>query len=431
MIALQFISKILQTKDLSLYEDSGLTPEYFIGYEKEINYILEHKEKYGNIPDQETFIHHFTDENGDCSIQLVECTESDKYLVDTIREEYLYSKSVVVVQTYAELLKSDANAANEYLASMQGVLQPNYTIGGIDIVASTKQRYDDYKLKKVNPTNFYLESGFKELDELIRGIKRGEELLVVMARTNVGKSWVIEKMCTHVWKTGYNVGYISPEMSASSIGNRFDTLYKNFSNKGLMWGTDDLDEDAYEQYIDEMTNKKNKFIVSTPIDFDREITISKIKAFIKKFKLDLVAIDGISYIRDERGRRNDNKTTTLTNISEDLMALSVEMQVPIVVAVQSNRGGVTEDGSSPELDNIRDSDGVAFNASTVLSLGKKKDTNILELKIVKQRNGRVGDKLYYKWDADIGVFEPTNDLNSTSGVREDRPKPKREIKDVF
>ena len=36
MVALQIISKIIQTSDLSIYEDNLLTPDYFIGYEKEI-----------------------------------------------------------------------------------------------------------------------------------------------------------------------------------------------------------------------------------------------------------------------------------------------------------------------------------------------------------------------------------------------------------
>ena len=66
MVALQIISKIIQTSDLSIYEDNLLTPDYFIGYEKEIQFILDHKEKYGNVPDKETFLFHFTNEEGKC-----------------------------------------------------------------------------------------------------------------------------------------------------------------------------------------------------------------------------------------------------------------------------------------------------------------------------------------------------------------------------
>lgn len=436
MVALQVISKIINSKDLSIYEDNNLTVDYFIGYEKEIQYILDHKETYGNVPDKETFLDHFTDENGNCSIQLVDVTESDRYLLDTIREEYLYNQSVIVVQKYAELLKTDSNAANEYMLSQQSVLQPNYQLGGLDIITQAKMRQSEYKERKEKQNTFFFESGFKELDELTHGIQRGEELYVIIARTNQGKSWVLEKMCTHVWKTGYNVGYISPEMSASSIGFRFDTLLGNFSNRGLMWGKNDINDTEYENYINDLITKENKFIVATPMDFNRKITISKLRNWVKQNKLDLIAIDGITYLSDERGGRNDNKTTTLTNISEDLMGLSMELKIPVLVVVQVNRNGVADkdhvDGT-PELETIRDSDGISFNASKCISI-RQKQGNVLEIGIKKQRNGVVGGKVEYMWDIDNGVFEYLDNYG-TVAPSVDSPNKKRfaenSVSDVF
>ena len=127
-------------------------------------------------------------------------------------------------------------------------LQPQYRLGGVDIIADAEDRYTQFLERKEHQTDWFFTCGFEELDDLIHGIQREEELLVIFARTNQGKSWVLEKMCTHVWQIGYNVGYISPEMGASSIGYRFDTLNKNFSNRGLMWGKDDIDEQEYSDY---------------------------------------------------------------------------------------------------------------------------------------------------------------------------------------
>ena len=55
MIALQIISKILSTQSLDILRDNMITPEYFVGYEEEIEYILNHAEKYGNVPDKAAF----------------------------------------------------------------------------------------------------------------------------------------------------------------------------------------------------------------------------------------------------------------------------------------------------------------------------------------------------------------------------------------
>lgn len=425
MVALQILSKILATKDLSIIEHNLLTREYFVGYENEFDFLVAHVKEYGSVPDKVTFLSKFPD------IDLVEVSESDRYLVDTIREEYLYYKSVPVVQKVAELLKSDANAAAEYMIHALKDLQPNYRLGGIDIIADAEQRYEQFIDRKQHQDNWFFTCGFEELDELIHGIQREEELFVIFARTNQGKSWVLEKMCTHVWQIGYNVGYISPEMGANSIGYRFDTLNTHFSNKGLMWGKDDVDEQEYDSYLKNLKMAKNKFIVATPNDFDRKITVTKLKNWIQQYKLDMIAIDGITYMTDERYKRGDNKTTTLTNISEDLMSLSMEMKVPILIVVQANRGGVAQEDTdgAPELETIRDSDGISHNASKVISIRQTKD-GILKMEVKKQRFGAVGGKLNYQWDINTGNFTFVPSIDDAE-PRQKTEKKVREVKRQF
>lgn len=399
MVQLQIISKILSTGKNDIIEDNMLDASYFVGYENEFNFIQEHIRQYGNVPDKATFLSKFTD------IELVEVNETDKYLVDTIREEYLYYKSIPVIQKAADLLKTDSNEASMYLVSAMKELQPTYDFGGVDIIADAQERFNQFKERKEHQEDWFFTTGFEELDDIIHGIQRQEELFVLFARVNQGKSWVLEKMCTHVWELGMNVGFISPEMSANSVGFRFDTLHKNYSNKSLMWGKNEVNDEEYENYIKTLQTRNNRFIVATPLDFDRKITVSKLKTWVNRFKLDLIAIDGITYMTDERGQRNDNKTTSLTNISEDLMSLSMEMNVPILVVVQANREAVkgVDSEEGPDLEHIRDSDGIAHNASKVISIRQKKD-NVLELAVKKQRFGAVGGKLNYTWDIDMGAF---------------------------
>ena len=432
MIQLQVISKLLQDGNNSIVEDNMLTKDYFVGYEDEFEFIEDHYKKYGNIPDTATFLAKFP------SIELVEVSETNKYLIDTLREEYLYYRSVPVVQKIAQLLKEDSNSAVEYMLHALKDLEPNYDLGGTDIVAQADKRYEQFVERKEHQDDWFFTTGFEELDELIHGIQREEELFVLFARTNQGKSWVLEKMCTHVWQLGFNVGYISPEMGADSIGYRFDTLYRNFSNRGLMWGKDEIDEEKYLDYLKTLKNTKNKFMVATPIDFDKKITVTKLRNWIKQYKLDLIAIDGITYISDERERKNENKTTMLTNISEDLMSLSMELKVPVLVVVQANRNGVAEDDSSgaPELESIRDSDGIAHNASKVLSIRQTKES-VLKMEVKKQRFGSVGGKVNYQWNINTGEFRYL--ANYTDAVQEpkkerERKEPARKIKnreDVF
>ena len=398
MVAEQIIIKIIETQDFSIVTENLLDVTYFTGYEDEFNFIKDHYEKYGNVPDKATFCSKFPD------VDFVEVKESNEYLIDAIREEDLYRRAVPVIQNLARLVKDDANEAVEYLLKEVPNLQPQYNLSGVDIIHDTA-RLKEFVERANSPENFFFTTGLEELDGIIRGINRMGELLVLFARTNEGKSWILAKICTHIWQIGFNVGYISPEMSPSDIGYRFDTLYQNFSNSDLMYGNVTPDTEEYPDYMENLKEHKNNFIVSTPAHFGRKITVSKLRHYIKQNKLDILAIDGITYLTDERYKRGDTKATSLTNISEDLIGLSIELGVPILVVVQSNRGGVIdkETDGTPELENIRDSDGISHNATKVISLRQKDE--VLEIGIKKSRSWKKGGKLKYNWNIDKGEFQ--------------------------
>ena len=97
------------------------------------------------------------------------------------------------------------------------------------------------------------------------------------------------------------------------------------------------------------------------------------------------------------------------------MTLSGELGIPVMVVVQANRGGVVdkESDDTPELESIRDSDGISHNASTVIAL-KQSNDGILTMQIKKKREGKVGDKIQYRWSPNIGEFiSTTGSITST------------------
>ena len=422
MVSLQILNRVISTKDISIITDNNLTIDYFLEYEDEYSFIKEHFDNYKNVPDTETFINKFPD------FELLEVNESDRYLVDAIREEYLYSKSVPVIKKAAELLKSDSNEASRYLQSELVNLTPNYTTPYVDIIHSNS-RVEMFEDKSNNKDKWFIPTGFEELDDIIYGWQCGEEFVVIFARTGIGKSWVLVKTVQHAWEIGKNVGYVSPEMSADKIGYRFDTLNNHFSNMALVRGDKSkVSIDEYRQYNEKLAEHNNRILVSTPMDFNKQVTVGKLRTFVQANNLDMLAIDGITYITDERYKRGDNKTTSLTNISEDLMELSCELKIPILVVVQSNRGGTEKD--TPDLEDIRDSDGIAHNATKVISLNQKEEA--LVMKIKKNRDGKVGDKLTYLWDIDLGEFTwMPGDFDSATIERKEqkREEVKKEYKE--
>lgn len=416
MVELQILSRVVKEKNASILTLNGITQNYFITYQEEYNYIMNHLKNYGNVPDKETFLSKFP------NFALVDVTETDAYLIETFNEEYLYSLTVPVINKLAEIIQTDSRAAVEYLQSQLPSLSQHNIVLGKDIISGADERLGEWKERKSDAQRFCIPTGFKEIDEVTGGWQRGEEFSVIFARTGQGKSWILIKTLEHAWKIGKRVGLIEPEMSATKTGYRFDTLSANISNTCLVRGQE---VENYEEYIDSLKKNEVPFFVASPKDFRRNITVSKLRAFIESNKLDILGVDGISYLKDERMQRGDNRTTGLTNISEDLMELSIELKIPIIVVCQSNREGAKED-EAPDLENIRDSDGIAYNASTVIAVRQKGPG--IELSIRKNRNGKNGGKFIYLWDIDKGTFQYIPDEESDTSSQEKIEQAREEFK---
>lgn len=428
IIQVQAISKILASKDYGFIENNAFTESEFIGYEPEFNFIKAHYEQYGNVPDEATFLSRFPE------FPLEDVTESDTYLIDALRENKLYLDTAQAIQHAADLLKTDSNMAVEYMQTMMQTLQPQYSIHSEDVISNAKERYEHSLDVQQNQAEWFIPTGFEEVDTDINGFQKGDELVVIFARTNMGKSWVAEKIASFMAELGNRVGYFSPEMNSRDIGYRFDTLHAHVSNNAVRLGrfNDEYSISDYEDYIKTLDRLTGKLLVTRPKDFARKCTVTKLKQWIKQDGLDVVFIDGITYLSDERYKKGDSKTISLTNISEDLMDLSAEMRIPIIVVVQANRGGAVDKKSkdTPELEAIRDSDGIAQNASIVYAVRQMKDKGgetYLLLDNKKMRGGEVGKSYKYRWDINYGEFEYVDDIDVDD--EEDEPIIKKEKKE--
>lgn len=418
MVELQILSKVLQTKSMSLITDNDLNEDYFNSYKKEFEYIRDHSRKFGVVPDKETFIYEFPE------FEILDVQESDQFMIDTIREEYVYAKTVPIINDLANRMNKNSYDAVRYLQGKMEFL--NELIASktppLDLAKTAQSRYEKYEQKKEDPTRFYIPTGFRELDEIIGGWDKEGELGVILMRTSQGKSWVLQNALTHAWQIGKRVGMYEPEMSSLVTGYRFDTLYGHFSNSAITKG---LNAPGYEDYINSLQGKDNPFYL---IPSTEHLDVPGIKKFIQDNKIDIMGIDGIAYLRDYRSSRYDSVSTMLTHISEDLMAISIELQVPILTVVQSNRGDERGKVANkfPDLFNVRDSDGISYNATLVIS--GYHDNNTMHLKLTKSRGSEDNKELSYHWDIDRGQFEYVADNQSDD---EEEEKKVEEIREQY
>lgn len=88
---------------------------------------------------------------------------------------------------------------------------------------------------------------------------------------------------------------------------------------------------------------------------------------------------------------------------------------------------------APDLENIKDSDGIAANATKVIAIRQKASEGTLQLCIRKHRDGATGQTLLYNCDFNTGHFTyiPSNDDGLNPNRRNEKINNiKKEFKDV-
>ena len=336
------------------------------------------------------------------------------FLIYRLKEAYIFKEINQMISNGQNKFADDGiqllGFFEERLAQLREIIP---TVNAYDIFSHIKDRRREYD-EAVNNPKVFIPTGFPEIDKLIGGWSKSGELASFLARMGMGKTWVLIKSCLAAWEANFKCGFLSIEMGANNIGLRMDSMLSGLSNSALRKG-EPVDMAIYNKYIEEFSQKRG-IIVRSKRDFGGHITPNKIANWIRNDKLDAVYLDGIGYVESERiNARTKSDAAMTTDISEDLMSISVDEHCPVVLTQQANRGGADR-SANPGLETARGSDGVNINASFVASLAypdaEKRGT--LRVEVLKSRYGRTGAKLDYQWNPDVGIVKFIGDAANGS-----------------
>lgn len=182
--------------------------------------------------------------------------------------------------------------------------------------------------------------GFKELDKLTYGglpTKNEACMVVIMAQPGLGKSQFMMNIAYNWTMKGKNVLVISLEMSEAMYSRRFDGLFADLNVNRLKENVGLL-RLKVSQIKNNLTNTQlriKEFPTGT-------CSASMIKQFLKKLKRsgfipDLICVDYLNIMRPNSSNSSMGLYEKCARISEELRAISCELKLPIITAVQSNR----------------------------------------------------------------------------------------------
>jgi replicative DNA helicase len=256
-----------------------------------------------------------------------------------------------------------AEAAARIATVVEGVRQDDDFVLPKDTMEGTLDAIDQAK----NGTGMTgLSTGFIDIDGLTSGLQPGQ-MIVIAGRPGMGKSTLAMDMARAcAIKQGIPAAFISLEMSVDELNMRLLSAECRVALHHLRSGQ--TTEDDWQRMA-----RRLPAIQEAPLYINESAnTLGTIQAKLRRLKarqpdLGLVVIDYMQLIT-LGGRRPESREREVAEISTSLKRLAKELQVPIVVLAQLNRGPEQRTDKRPTKADLRESGAIEQDADIVILL---------------------------------------------------------------
>jgi len=300
-------------------------------------------------------------------------------------EDFFKRKMIANVCTNTILALNDDELKSDYVDKLRASFAFSFdTSVGMDVFGDDERMYDFFHSKRV-----FVPSTIRNFDRVIDGGFHTKSLSLFLAPTNVGKSLIMTSLAVSQVFDNKNVLYISCEMSEEKLGER---AYANAMNVPVR-DLKNIDKDTFFKknagFKKKFTHKfKLKEYPTGTLNTNMIRNLLKEFELKQKFKPDIIYLDYLALMRPSFISKNSNSYESLKYITEELRGLAVEMEIPIVSAIQTGRGGI--ESSDLDLTDIAESIGTAFTADIVVAVTQSEEmaaAGKYAWKILKNRYG--------------------------------------------
>lgn len=256
-----------------------------------------------------------------------------------------------------------------------------------------------------------LPTGFTELDAMLCGLQPGE-LIVIGARPSMGKTALGICIADYLAVSrGLCVAFFSMEMSKQAIAHRLLCARGRVDSQHLRRGfLNQTEIEALRQARDALSDSR------LFIDDKAGMHILELRAKARRLHarhhLDAVFVDYLQLLRSPS--RDRNREQEVAEVSRGLKALAKELNVPVVVMAQLNRGNESRSDNRPRMSDLRESGSIEQDCDVIMLLHReeyyKREATppelqgVAEVIIDKNRNGPTGTVRLY-WNRQYTRFD--------------------------
>lgn len=307
---------------------------------------------------------------------------------------------------------------------------------GHDYIEDANERYAYYH-KVENKLRFSIDI----YNKVTNGGVAPKTLNMLMGGIHVGKTAALCDLATGYLLNGYNVLYITKEMSEEEIARRIDANILNTPMDDVA----NLPKQVFENRIAQVNQKIGKGKLKIREFPTGSASVLHFRALVnelylkKNFKPDVIIIDYINICASSRIKMGGsiNSYTYIKSIAEEIRGLAKELELPIWSATQLNREGMKS--SDPQMTDTSESLGLPATVDLLWILSRSEQLDNLGQICFTQAKNRYRDiskdtKFVVGFDrpkmrffdvsasAQANVQQPTVNLNANNNPFSTKPK---------
>lgn len=237
------------------------------------------------------------------------------------------------------------------------------------------------------------------LNRWTQGLQRGKEI-VIAARPSMGKTAFTIALMKSAAENKYKPCFFSLETTSTTLASRMLLGASGMDSDKFRTGEFDKEDwfnieraatelSAYDIYMNDKS--------SVSIDYIK----MKCRALKRKGKCDIIFIDYLQLATDEEIK--GNREREVAKMSRDCKNMAKELDVPVIILSQLNRGVEGRADKTPMLSDLRESGAIEQDADMVIFLHRPEKYGIEQMDgfdttkglgfaiIAKNKEGRLGD----------------------------------------
>lgn len=260
---------------------------------------------------------------------------------------------------------------------------------GHDFSDDAEARFEYYH-KKEKRLPFDIEL----LNKITKGGVTPGTLNILLGSTNSGKTLFLSNFAASYLQQGFNVLYITLEISEEEIAKRIDSNLMNIAMGDIY----SLSREEYLKKIEKIRKKTiGKLIIKQyPTGAGNTILFRSLlnELHLKKnFVPDVILIDYLTICSSSRIRTSENSYSFYKSVAEEVRGLAVDLKIPIWSVIQTNRGA--QGASDMELSDVAESHAISMTADFMLAIITTPEFIEEQKVMLKQLKSRYADPNYY------------------------------------